>query len=150
MNPNRADAASRRGKAVFATQACGNCHTPPLYSSNKLSPVEGFDPPAGDVAADVIPGGVGTDPRYAMETHKGTGYYKVPSLKGVWYRGPLGHDGAAASLDEWFDPARTGSEYVPQGFRGFDGKARSIAGHRFGLQLTEGERRDLIAFLRTL
>ena len=150
VNPNRADAASRRGKAVFATQACGNCHTPPLYSSNKLSPVEGFDPPAGDVAADVIPGGVGTDPRYAMETHKGTGYYKVPSLKGVWYRGPLGHDGAAASLDEWFDPARTGSEYVPQGFRGFDGKARSIAGHRFGLQLTEGERRDLIAFLRTL
>ena len=88
-------------------EKCGNCHTPPLYTSNKLVAVEGFDPPSdGPSAADVLPVRIGVDARYALATHKGTGYYKVPSLKGVWYRGALGHHGSAASLEEWFDPAR--------------------------------------------
>ncbi len=34
---------------------------------------------------------VGTDPFLALKTRRGTGYYKVPSLKGVWYRGPFEH-----------------------------------------------------------
>ena len=75
---------------------------------------------------------IGTDPRYTTETPKATGYYKVPSLKGLWYRGPLEHNGKAASLEEWFDPNR---------------KAK---GHNFGLNLKPEERRSLIAFLRTL
>jgi hypothetical protein len=29
---------------------------------------------------------VDTDPGLALSTRNGTGYYKVPSLKGVWYR----------------------------------------------------------------
>ena len=33
-----------------------------------------------------------------------TGYYKVPSLKGLWYRGPLEHNGSVATLEDWFDP----------------------------------------------
>jgi hypothetical protein len=69
-----------------------------------------------------------------MRTRKGTGYYKVPSLKGVWYRGPLHHAGAVRSLEEWFDPARTGA----------------VPGHPFGLGLAAGDRGALIAFLRTL
>ena len=80
-NPNLFDAAARRGKKVFEAEKCGNCHTPPFYTSNKLVPVEGFQPPAnGEIAADVLPLRVGTDPRYALESHKGTGYYKVPPL----------------------------------------------------------------------
>jgi hypothetical protein len=34
---------------------------------------------------------VGTDPELALRTRKGTGYYKVPSLKGVRYRGQFQH-----------------------------------------------------------
>src|SRR3954447_5740176 len=30
-------------------------------------------------------------PEATMETRRGTGYYKVPSLLNVWYRTPLGH-----------------------------------------------------------
>lgn len=90
------------------------------------------------------------DPRYALETHKGTGYYKVPSLKGVWYREPFGHNGSAATLEDWFDPARLRPDYVPTGFKGYDGKARSIPGHPFGLRLSPAERKDLLAFLRSL
>ena len=93
---------------------------------------------------------VGTDPRYALETRKGTGYYKVPSLKGLWYRGPLEHQGSAATLEDWFDPARLQPDYVPTGYKGPDGKTRSIKGHPFGLRLQPAEKRALIAFLRTL
>lgn len=148
VNPHRLDAAARRGQAVFAREKCGNCHTPPLYTNNQLIAADGFEPPAG--APDVIPGHIGVDPRYALATHKGTGYYKVPSLKGVWYRGPFGHNGPALTLEDWFDPARLDPAYVPTGFKGSDGKARSIPGHPFGLDLSPSSRSDLIAFLKTL
>ena len=110
--------------------------------------MEGFEVPAG--TADILPVRIGVDPRYTLDTHKGTGYYKVPSLKGLWYRGPFGHNGSAATLEDWFDPARVSPEYLPTGFKGYDGKTRSIPGHPFGLQLSPSERKDLIAFLRTL
>jgi hypothetical protein len=151
-NPNGPGApAAVRGNKVFISQKCSSCHTPPLYTNNKLAPVDGFDGQlTGDAGADVLTVRVGTDPRYALDSRKGTGYYKVPSLKGVWYRGPFGHDGAASTLEEWFDPARLNKDYVPRGFRGYDGSARSIPGHPFGLDLTAADRADLIAFLRTL
>jgi hypothetical protein len=147
-NPNLAGEASRRGEKVFEKERCGRCHTAPLYTNNKLAPVDGFTPPAA--ATDLIAERVGTDARYALASRKGTGYYKVPSLKGVWYRGPFGHDGAAASLEEWLDPARLKPDYMPTGFRGADGKNRSIPGHPFGLGLSAAARQDLLSFLKTL
>lgn len=147
-NPNRLDTSAERGKKIFATEKCGNCHTPPLYTNNQLVAADGFEPPAG--AIDVMAGGIGVDPQYALRTRKGTGYYKVPSLKGVWYRGPFGHQGAAATLEDWFDPMRQNPDYIPTGFKGYDGKTRSIPGHPFGLRLSPGNRQDLIAFLKTL
>jgi hypothetical protein len=150
-NPNRFDAVAARGKQVFEREGCGGCHAPPLYTNNKLVPVDGFEPPADHARRfDAMDAGVGTDPRYALESHKGTGYYKVPSLLGVWYRGPLEHNGRVATLEDWFDAARLRDDYVPTGFRGSDGKARSVKGHRFGLGLAAEDRTALIAFLRTL
>lgn len=147
-NPNHFDASAARGRLLFEKLECARCHTPPLYTNNKLVPVEGFEFPAG--RADIVSAQIGLDPRYTLDTHKGTGYYKVPSLKGVWYRGPFGHNGSAATLEDWFDPARLDPGYVPTGFKGYDGKTRSIPGHPFGLQLSPSEREDLIAFLKTL
>ena len=147
-NPHRFDAAAARGRSIFQRENCGRCHTPPLYTNNRLVPVEGFNPPAG--AADVMPERIGVDPRYTLQTHKSTGYYKVPSLKGVWYRGPFGHNGSAATLEEWLDPSRLKPGYTPTGFKGHDGNTRSIPGHPFGLGLSVKERRDVIAFLNTL
>jgi hypothetical protein len=147
-NPNRFDAAAERGQVLFAREKCVGCHTPPLYTNNKLVAVDGFDAPSG--SAETVPIRMGLDPRYALESHKGTGYYKVPSLKGVWYRGPLGHNGSAATLEDWLDPARIQPGYIPTGFKGYDGNTRSIPGHPFGLGLSPAERKDLIAFLRTL
>jgi hypothetical protein len=53
-------------------------------------------------------------------------------------------------VEDWLDPARLKPEYVPTGFKGYDGKTRSIPGHPFGLGLSPADRKDLIAFLKTL
>jgi mono/diheme cytochrome c family protein len=150
-NPNRFDARAARGKKIFLQAGCAGCHTPPLYTNNKLIPVTGFTPtPADRQRFQIADGRVGTDPRYALQTHKGTGYYKVPSLKGVWYRGPFGHNGSVLTLEDWFDPARLRADYVPTGYKGYDGTTRGVEGHEFGLDLPAADRNALIAFLKTL
>ena len=150
-NPNQFDEKAKAGQQVFAREGCGACHTPPLYTNNKLTLAEGFTPPK-DVpkTLGIMPLSVGTDPGAALGTRKGTGYYKVPSLKGVWYRGHYLHDGSAASLEEMFDPDRLKETHVPGGFIPPDKKNNAIKGHEYGLKLSAEERQELIAFLKTL
>ena len=151
QNPNPVDEKAKAGQKVFAREGCSGCHTPPLYTSNKITLAEGFQPPEDKPASlDLLPISVGTDPGLALKTRKGTGYYKVPSLKGAWYRGHYLHDGAAASLEEMFDPDRLFATHVPGGFSPPGAGTRAIRGHEFGLKLTALEREQLIAFLRTL
>ena len=151
VNPNPFDAKAEVGEKLFSREGCVRCHTPPLYTNNKLTLAQGFQPPA-DVpsALDILSVSVGTDPNLARMTRKGTGYYKVPSLKGGWYRGHYLHDGAVASLEEMFDPGRLTDTHVPGGWRPLGSQTHAIQGHEFGLRLTPGEREQLIAFLRTL
>ena len=93
---------------------------------------------------------LGTDPNLALNTRRGTGYYKVPSLKGLWYRGPFEHNGSIATLEDWFDKRRLRNDYVPSGFRGAGVKNRPVKGHEYGLNLSPEDRKALIAFLKTL
>ncbi|HEX2522304.1 MAG TPA: hypothetical protein VHP35_09270, partial [Terriglobia bacterium] len=99
---------------------------------------------------DILPVVVGTNPYLTLKTRRGTGYYKVPSLKGLWYRGPFEHNGSVATLEDWLDPRRLSEEYVPTGFRGAGTKTRAIKGHLFGIDLCAEDRKALIAFLKTL
>jgi hypothetical protein len=150
-NPNRFDARAERGQAVFNRSGCAGCHTPPLYTANKLVPADGFTPPADHHQRfDILDARVGTDPALTMTTRRGTGYYKIPSLKGVWYRGPFEHSGSVATLEDWFDPRRLRDDYVPTGFIGFGVKTRAVKGHPYGLNLRADDRAALIAFLKTL
>jgi mono/diheme cytochrome c family protein len=150
-NPNGLDEKARAGQRVFAREGCPTCHTPPLYTSNKLTLATGFAPPREVPAGlDILRLSVGTDPGLALSTRKGTGYYKVPSLRGVWYRGHYLHDGSLTSLEEMFDPGRLNETHVPGGFLPSGEKAHAIRGHEFGLKLKPEEREQLIAFLRTL
>jgi hypothetical protein len=71
-------------------------------------------------------------------------------LKGVWYRGHYLHDGAAASLEELFDPNRLRADHARGGFAPPGEQVGAIPGHEYGLDLTSEERAQLIAFLRTL
>ena len=150
-NPNRFDDRAAAGQKIFQREGCVTCHTPPLYTSNKLTLAAGYMPPKDAPATlDILRLSVGTDPGLALKTRKGTGYYKVPSLKGVWYRGHYLHDGSVGSLEEMFDPERVRDTHKPGGFIPGGETTHAIKGHEFGLRVNPGEREQLIAFLRTL
>ena len=123
-NPNHLDAQSRAGGVIFEREGCGGCHTAPLYTNNRMMAV----------------GEIGTDPELAMLSRRGTGFYKVPSLKGVWYRGPFGHGGTSPTLEDWLDAVRLTGR----------GTRKPSPGHEYGLRLNPAEKSALIAFLRTL
>jgi hypothetical protein len=150
-NPNWMTALAAAGQKVFQREGCAVCHTPPFYTNNALTPALGFRRPAGDEKKNaLVPIVVGTDPTLALKTRRGTGYYKVPSLNGLWYRGPIEHNGSVACLEDWFDPKRLTDNYSPTGFKPHGVKTRAVRGHEFGLKLPMEERKALIAFLRTL
>ena len=89
-----------QGKAVFERLHCGLCHRPPLYTNNQLTPVDGFAVPRAHLSTyDITEVSLGTDPMLSLQTRRGTGYYKVPALRGVWYRGPFEHNGSVATLE---------------------------------------------------
>ena len=149
-NPHSFDSLASQGQKIFAREGCSGCHPPPLYTNNMLTPAEGFSSPGSRKKYAVLPVGVGTDPGLTMLTRRGTGYYKVPSLQGVWYRSMFGHSGWCATLEDWFDERRLNDDYIPTGFKGYGVKHRSVKGHEFGLKLSGEEKKALIAFLRTL
>ena len=147
-NPNPADERARRGEQIFNREGCAGCHTPPLYTSNKLTPAAGFQIPADlRKTENILDISVGTDPALATQTRRGAGFYKVPSLRGVWFRNGFSHGGNADTLEEWLDPARLNRDYVPKGYHRGPGPIR---GHEFGLKLSPDDKQALIAFLKTL
>jgi cytochrome c peroxidase len=153
--PKNPDAAPRdvlaRGELIFRREGCVNCHVPPNYTSGSLTLAEGFTPPADHPNRDdIVARTVGTDSDAALKTRKGTGFYKIPSLRGVWYRRSLLHDGSMASLEDLFDPARLQPDYETKGWNPPGVSNRAIKGHTFGLSLPGAEKDALLAFLRSL
>jgi hypothetical protein len=108
--------ASERGRVVFEQHGCDVCHAPPLYSSELRPTLEE----------------IGTDDAAGRSPIRGTGHWRVPSLRGVGGNGPYLHHGAVATLEQLFDPQR------------------EEPGHGFGLELDAAARADLIAFLRSI
>src|SRR5580658_948190 len=147
-NPNPFNEEARRGQRIFQQQRCAGCHVPPLYTNNRLTPAAGFQVPEEWRKTDqILDISVGTDPTLAMRTRRGTGFYKVPSLRGVWYRNAFGHMGQAETLEEWFDPARLKHDYVPHGYHLARGP---IIGHECGMKLLAKYKGAMIAFLKSL
>jgi len=149
-NPNPRNAAAVRGEKIFHSAGCVGCHTPPLYTNNHLTLAQGFQPPPELLrSADIMPLSVGTDPNLAMRTRKGTGLYRVPSLRMVWLEACLLHDGSIGKLEELFDPGRLRANFRSSNWNAATPR-HAVPGHPFGLGLSSPDRADLIAFLRTL
>lgn len=150
-NPNPFDERARRGEKIFHDEGCAKCHEPPIYTNNKLTPADGYTVPADHPDRDnIMTRSVHTDPSLALRTRKGTGLYRIPSLRGVWYRGGYEHSASVATLEDWFDPNRLNPDYMPTGWNPPGTVKRAVEGHEFGLDLSDTDRADLIAFLRTL
>jgi cytochrome c peroxidase len=151
--PEQALVACGRELLMAAENRGATCHDPrQAYTNNKLTSAVGFVVPAVNPEKEhIMLISVGTDPTFAKRTRKGTGFYKVPTLLGLWYRGLFEHNGSCATLEDWFDPRRLRDDYVPTGWKGPPGtKTRAVKGHVFGLDLSPDDRKALIAFLRTL
>lgn len=141
----------RKGEAVFKEQGCVTCHTPPLYTNNQLTPVDGFEPPADHFEKyDIFDISVETDPTNALYTRRGTGYYKVPSLIGVWNRTALMHNGNLANLEDLFDLKRLQPDYVPTYYKPVWLQQMAVPGHPFGMELNTGDKEAMLAYLRSL
>lgn len=139
------------GERSFNEQGCGGCHAPLDYTNGSLTLAEGFEAPPDHPNREDIAGiFVGTDAGLALRTRKGTGFYKVPSLRGLWYRPFLLHDGSVASLDELFDPGRLSPEHLPGGWKEPGTERRAVSGHRYGLDLRAEDKEALLAFVRSL
>jgi cytochrome c peroxidase len=113
---------------VVFSIACAACHVPPRLTG----------PP---VALAIV----GTDPTLGVSADRGTGAYRVPSLRGVGSRGPLLHDGTIPSVDALFDPTR-----LTGGFSQRLHGSGPVAGHAFGLDLADADRRALTDYLGAL
>jgi mono/diheme cytochrome c family protein len=125
--PETAAAASSRGSALFA-DACAECHEPP-----------GFTGPPVRLAK------IGTDPVLGLSADRGTGAYRVPSLRGVGTRGPLLHDGTIPSVAALLDPARLSASFS-QRLHG----TGPVRGHTYGLTLPDPDRQALVAYVQNL
>lgn len=108
------DAGSARGARIFE-QHCAFCHQPPRYSGPSIALDE-----------------IGTDPSVGRSSERGTGTYRVPSLRNVGDRTRLFASGAVRDVNELLDPSRL------------------AAGHDYGLDLEPADRADLLRFLETI
>ena len=116
--------AAERGKDVFKDQArCASCHQGPTMT-DVLNNVFRRGPDTAPFLHD--PASVGQDPAYAMRT--ATGKYRTTPLRGLLQHAPYFHDGSAPNLTAVVD------HYV----------------RLFGLNLTPGQRADLIEYLKSL
>lgn len=116
-----------RGASLFQ-EHCSRCHSSPGFTG----------PP---VPVDVV----GTDPVIATSLERGTGTYRVPSLRGVATRGALLHDASVPSVTALLDPARLQRSWT--GSRLGQG---AVPGHVFGLSLDASDRADLARFVEAL
>jgi hypothetical protein len=98
---------------------------------------------------EILQCSVGTDPGLALRRRRGTGFHKISSLRGFWYRGMFPPDGAGATREDWFDPRRLRDDDIPSGFRAYGVTSRAVQGHAFGLALSAGDKQALLAFLKT-
>ncbi len=121
------------GLAIFK-QKCSSCHATDLftdgsYRNNGITNDFRFDKGRQEITL--------------LESDKGK--FKVPTLRNIEYTAPYMHNGSLATLEEVLDHYTNGmkpSETIDTFFRKKDGS--------LGIDLTTMEKKDLIAFLKTL
>lgn len=152
VNPNKLDKTLiKEGSIAFQKASCVTCHTPPLFTNNKLTPVNGFDPPADHLKRyDIFNISVETDSVTALYSRRATGYYKIPSLRGLWYRNVFFHGGHLTALEEVLSAKRLQNDFVPSGYMPPNVKSMAVKGHPFGLELSDQEKKALIAYLKSI
>ena len=125
---------ARRGRQVFIGKGkCAECHSGEDFTSDRFRNIGLFD---GDRLADQGRAEFTKNPADA-------GQFKIPSLRNVAITSPYMHNGMFKTLREVIDYYDDPDARVP----GAKGRDATMDGK---LRLSEEEKRDLEAFLRTL
>ncbi len=125
------------GNAIFNSEKgdCFHCHSPPLFSDHELH----------NIGLDSMPQ---SDDRGHFSISRDSsdfGAFKTPTLRNVELRSSYMHDGRFSSLSEVVEFYNSGVKKSP-----YLDPIMTKPGKGDGLGLTEGEKEDLIAFLKTL
>ena len=121
-----------------------------MFTNNKLTLAEGYKPtPEQTKQLDIVKISVGTDPNLALKTRRGTGFYRVPSLRMLWLEACFLHDGSIGTLEDMFNAARLKPDFRSSNWSK-NTSAHAVKGHPFGLKLSSQDRVAMIEYLRTL
>lgn len=129
-----------RGLVVFMGQGqCAVCHTPPKFHDDVLSSIGTTT--SADKNSPIDP-----DPGFGavMRRPDGFGMFKTPALRNVERTAPYMHNGAFKTLEEVVE------FYNDGGGRGRGQDAYSQDSKVAKLDLTEQQKKDLVAFMKSL
>ena len=123
------------GYAIYNSERgdCFHCHGTLLFTDNLFhnNAIESDEP--------FLDNGLG----YVTNNPSDNGKFKTPSLRNIEYSAPYMHDGRFATLEQVLDHYNSGGHYTST----VDPLMKKIG---IGLQLTNQELSDLLAFLKTL
>ena len=150
-------AEARRGMRLFFSDRtdCSLCHA----SFNLSGPVaqQGFPEPQPVFHNTGLynVGGSGRYPDPGLAAHTGrdedNGAFRAPSLRNVAVTAPYMHDGSIATLDEVIDFYDAGGRNIEEGPYAGDGRINPYKRKEIrALNLTNAEKRELVAFLESL
>ena len=168
-------AAAKRGAAHFEAR-CASCHAGPESDLRLHDPAETGTEPTRARAFSQAQAGYFNKFFAELETPgyeppkeapiRSTGKYFAATLAGVWARSPYLHNGSVRTMRELLTPPAARASTFHRGSRTFDPAAmgctdegpyvldttatgNSNAGHDYGSDLSEDQKRDLIEFLTT-
>ena len=126
--------AETKGFEIFFTEKgdCFHCHSTILFTDNEFHN-NGLDSVFTDTGLNEVTG----DPN-------DIGKFKTPTLRNVVYTSPYMHDGRFETLEEVIDFYSEGLKFSPT----IDPLMKNV--NQGGVQLTQEEKENLIAFIKTL
>ena len=125
------DATTAAGERTFAAIGCTACHVPTLVTGTSPNPV--FDRKPVPLFSDLLLHDVGTGDGIAQASATAS-EIRTPALWGLRVRRPLLHDGSAATITDAIERHAGEAALARNGFA----------------RLTDQERQELLAFLRSL
>jgi cytochrome c peroxidase len=155
----RLTASERRGASLFMGERaeCHHCHGTFIFNDQATFVGASMERPLFHNTGLYNVGGTGAFPEPNRGVFEITGRledmgkFKAPSLRNVALTAPYMHDGSIGTLEEAVDHYAAGGRVIPDGPLAGDGRANPYKDPLIAaIRLSPRDRRDLVAFMKTL